>query len=74
MCLRNVRCWGYDVQDVYQRTHPVLFSDRAVYLLVFNMRAGLHSIDLRAQVSQGVRGRLYGGKGYLLGHMDDGGG
>ena len=26
-------------QDVYQQTHPVLFSDRAIYVIVFSLRA-----------------------------------
>jgi hypothetical protein len=27
------------LQDVYQQTHPVLFSDRALYVVVYSLRA-----------------------------------
>ena len=33
-------------QDVYQRTHPVLFSDRALYVVVYSLRAGNSVTDL----------------------------
>ena len=33
-------------QEVYQRTHPVLFSDRAVYVVVYSLRAGASVHDL----------------------------
>jgi hypothetical protein len=33
-------------QEVYQRTHPVLFSDRAVYVVVYSLRAGASVSDL----------------------------
>ncbi len=33
-------------QEVYQRTHPVLFSDRALYVVVYSLRAGASVHDL----------------------------
>ncbi len=33
-------------QEVYQRTHPVLFSDRALYVVVYSLRAGASVPDL----------------------------
>ncbi len=33
-------------QEVYQRTHPVLFSDRALYVVVYSLRAGASVADL----------------------------
>ncbi len=33
-------------QETYQQTHPVLFSDRAVYLIVYNLRTGISQSDL----------------------------
>jgi hypothetical protein len=34
------------MQEVYQRTHPVLFSDRALYVVVYSLQAGASVPDL----------------------------
>ncbi len=33
-------------QDAYQETHPVLFGDRAVYVIVYSLRTEVNSADL----------------------------
>jgi hypothetical protein len=33
-------------QEVYQQTHPVLFSDRAIYVIVYSLRAEVNMMDL----------------------------
>jgi hypothetical protein len=34
------------LQEAYQQTHPVLFSDRAVYVIVYSLRAGVNLSDI----------------------------
>ena len=34
-------------QDAYQQTHPVLFSDRAIYIVLYSMRTGASPADIR---------------------------
>jgi hypothetical protein len=45
LCARALT-WLYHPQDTYQQTHPVLFSDRALYVVVYNLRAGSSVPDL----------------------------
>ncbi len=33
------------LQDIYQQTHPVLFSRRTIYLLVINQRTGMGHLE-----------------------------
>jgi hypothetical protein len=37
-------------QETYQQTHPVLFSDRAVYVIVYSLRAGVNLVDIHRHV------------------------
>jgi hypothetical protein len=34
------------LQEVYQQTHPVLFSDRAIYVIVYSLRAEVSLVQL----------------------------
>ncbi len=34
------------LQEVYQQTHPVLFSDRALYVIVYSLRTEVSFADL----------------------------
>jgi hypothetical protein len=34
------------LQDAYQQTHPVLFSDRAIYVILYSLRTGASPGDL----------------------------
>ena len=33
-------------QEVYQQTHPVLFSDRAIYVILYSLRTEVNMVDL----------------------------
>ena len=33
-------------QDAYQQTHPVLFSDRAIYIVMYSLRTGASPVDI----------------------------
>ena len=33
-------------QETYQQTHPVLFSDRAIYVIVYSLRTGVNQSEL----------------------------
>ena len=33
-------------QDAYQQTHPVLFSDRAIYIVIYSLRTGASPADI----------------------------
>ena len=38
------------MQDVYQQTHPILFSDRAIYMVLYSMRSGISEATLTQHV------------------------
>jgi leucine-rich repeat kinase 2 len=42
----NAICLCAMNQDTYQQTHPVLFSDRAVYVVAYDLRTSISSFDL----------------------------
>ncbi len=50
--LSCIRLWFTDcescacLQEVYQQTHPVLFHDRAIYVIVYSLRAEVNLGDL----------------------------
>ncbi len=35
------------MQEVYQQTHPVLFSDRAIYVIVYSLRTEVSMVELQ---------------------------
>jgi hypothetical protein len=37
-------------QEVYQQSHPVLFSDRAIYVIVYSLRSEIRLPDLMKQL------------------------
>jgi hypothetical protein len=38
--------WMGCCQEVYQQTHPVLFSDRAIYVVLYSLRTEVNMVDL----------------------------
>ena len=37
-------------QDVYQQTHPIFFTDRAIYVIVYSLRLEISTADLTRQL------------------------
>jgi GTPase SAR1 family protein len=52
----HLSLWDFGGQEVYLHTHPMLFSDKTLYLLVWNPRAGT-SVSLLEEYLLNIRSR-----------------